>query len=323
MSRIPTLRGALAGALLALALLSPAAASAATSTVGLSTSEIDDGSLFTIGYWSGLNATILSANVGAGSGATAGGTVTSWSMRTTQASGTVRLVVIKPVTASSYTIVQVGPLQTVTGTGAQTFAASLPIDAGDLVGVAGGAASARVSMTNGGLSGRGWNDWSPVTVAAGQALGAGGGSAGNAYALSATVTTPDPVVPATPSTPDSSTVDTTPTPAAPAPVARSAATAVTATAVRVQHGRRTARVSCGLDRGALLGCSVILVRGGTVVGTGAWTPGARTPRAGVSVRLNRAGRRLVRSGAARVTVRVVAKVEGFTLRRSERVKLAG
>ena len=324
MSRIPSRRGALVGALLAAALLAPAAASAATtSTVGLSTAEIGDASQFTIGYWSGLNATILSANVGAGSGATAAGTVTSWSMRTTLASGTVRLVIIKPVTAGSYTIAQVGPSQTLTGTGLQTFAVSLPIDAGDLVGVAGGAANARLSLTNGGLSGREWNDWSPVTVAAGQALGAGGGSAGNAYAVSATVTTPDPVVPATPSTPDTSTVATTPIPAAPAPVTRSAATVVTPSAVLVQPGRRTARVSCGLDRGALLECSVTLVRGGTVVGTGTWTPGARTPRAGVTVQLNRAGRRLVRSGATRVTVRVVAKVEGFALRRCGRVKLSG
>jgi hypothetical protein len=305
------MRSLLAAAAAATLLLPVGVASAATSTVGLAPALLADNANFGAGYYTSVTGGYVLGNTGTASPATAAGTLTQWQVRPRMAGGTMRVAVLHPDGSGGWTIAAVGAAEVPTGSTVHTFSASLPIAAGDVLGVIGTGNGLRMSNTDLGAANV-RTTWTASATTVGTVLGGSPSlSPGSPFAVSGTVTTADPVVVAPPADPAPAPANPAPAPALPAIV--SVATRAQVGTVAVAPGARTLRVACGIDRGAIHTCTVAVMHAGKVVGTGTWSRTRQTAHAGVTVKLTREGARLVRNGA-RITLRVTTTVAGRTLR---------
>jgi hypothetical protein len=134
-------RTLLAGLLIACVVLTTGAtaALASTRTVGLDEATFTTPGWFTPSY-TGVSAGLVLANTDALSLSSTAGTITSWKMATPVAGGTIRLVVLRPDGIGGWSIVGRSDPVAVASTGVNTYTTSLPIAAGDAIGVVGAGA---------------------------------------------------------------------------------------------------------------------------------------------------------------------------------------
>jgi hypothetical protein len=121
------------------------------------------------------------------------GTITSWSLNTEPTSGDYALRILRPATGGQYTGVASVP-QFVSGVGVHTFSASLPIQAGDLIGLDLPQADgpARGVRTFGSLPNSSWIQFDPAIPAGGTDSPTSLPDQTRELAFNATVQYPDP-----------------------------------------------------------------------------------------------------------------------------------
>jgi hypothetical protein len=166
------------------------AALASTRTVGLDEATFTTPGWFTPSY-TGVSAGLVLANTDALSLSSTAGTITSWKMATPVAGGTIRLVVLRPDGLGGWSIVGRSDPVAVTSTGVNAYTTSLPIAAGDAIGVVGTGAGLGEHSP---VVGRSNSVWTGASTMPG-AIGAPAFSvADTAFGLTATVVEagPDP-----------------------------------------------------------------------------------------------------------------------------------